>query len=449
MGYSADCFLAFFPSVVFNFGSRWCESSSRSLLGRRLVRLGGPLNGCRQPCRLRCQDWYDAHGSDGSFRCGKGSFYFSILQVPVWCFASDDWYGDWGSSVFVSPGAVDGLIDYLRNRDDGSTVWLLAEALEGFSDEGSFACGDVIGGRFLKVLIWETLKMRLRLGLELFLKMRFEAAMIGSSVDDLSARGIVADLSPLKDLLWAVLLMGLDFQEMLFGSSEIRIGVPLIGEILEGWWMIKRDDGLLSGLIFDGKSGTLSEFALLDLGKQRSGVVSLVACGLLGVCLRSESFQKDVWSRIGESKFEEWPEYYDLEGGGLWRGRWCVIQEAGMGFWWRYRRKEARTSSFMGWEWWLWRFSRGLTTKSKGRRKVAKEGEDKFGPCCMTRMEGACMWGSLCEDMGPTGSLSSRFVMQKGDIPLGVHDDRSGGESVLAKWHTRVASVLNDTVRFR
>ncbi|KAK8503538.1 hypothetical protein V6N11_025432 [Hibiscus sabdariffa] len=47
MGNSMDCFFGRVHGVDDRPGSRWCESRSRPPLGRRSVRLEGPIDGCR------------------------------------------------------------------------------------------------------------------------------------------------------------------------------------------------------------------------------------------------------------------------------------------------------------------------------------------------------------------------------------------------------------------
>ncbi|KAK8616929.1 hypothetical protein V6N13_116899 [Hibiscus sabdariffa] len=202
-------------SKVLSLDSRRCESRSRLYLGHRLVRLEGPLLGHRQPCRLRCQVWDEAHGSGGSFRCGKGSLYFSVLQDPAWCFVSDDWYGVWGSLVSVFSVDVDGLF-----------FWFFAGKMEGESDDGLIACGVVIGRCYMKALLWGTLKMRL---------------------------GRV------------------NLNEVLFDKLGYRIRVPLTGEILIGWWTVYRDDGLPVWLGLVAESGSFSNSGFISLVMERQG----------------------------------------------------------------------------------------------------------------------------------------------------------------------------------
>ncbi|KAK8501220.1 hypothetical protein V6N12_000339 [Hibiscus sabdariffa] len=249
MGDRTDCcFFHFFVSDD-SFDSRWCEGRSRLHLGRRLVRLEGSLLGHRQPCRLRCQVWDDAHGSGGSFRCGKGSYYFSVLQDPAWCFASDDWYGVWGSFVSVFSDEADGLFVWFfagkmeKNSDDGLTIWLFAGVMEGNSDDGSIVRGVVIGRSYMKALLWGTLKTRL-----------------GS----------------------------VNLNEVLFGSLGCRIRVLLTGEMLVYFvgygktGVVGREEygGLLSGgWLYDGwfEIRRLSEGCWV---KDRWKVGRGVVCGL-------------------------------------------------------------------------------------------------------------------------------------------------------------------------
>ncbi|KAK8684294.1 hypothetical protein V6N13_040324 [Hibiscus sabdariffa] len=284
-----DCFFFHFFVSDNSFGSRWCESRSRLHLGRSLVRLEGPSLGHRQPCRLRC-------------------------QVSVWCFVSDNWYSDGGSSVSVFFVETDGFFDWSSagvldgNRDDGLFVWSFVDEREGSSDDGSNVRGIVIGFCSLKVLFWE--------------------------------------------VLWTGLGFG-DFQEMLLDSFGIQIGVLLIGQILVGWWLVNMDDVSSGWLWFDGKPRSCSGFVLLDLGKQgwfakRSMVVfcPLGDCKVVG--LRSQNYQRDIGIRIGGSQVVGWSELCVSERGWLWWWRWCASQAAGVGFWWRYRRKEAQISSLKG-----------------------------------------------------------------------------------------------------
>ncbi|KAK8590433.1 hypothetical protein V6N13_057326 [Hibiscus sabdariffa] len=160
MGNYTDCFFGRVHGVDDMPGSRWCESRSRPPLGRRSVRLEGPIDGCRQPCHLRCQDWNDAHNDGGSFWCGKGSYFPFVLQVPVCCFMSADWYGVRGRcnrgfsdgctlvSVWLFEGnSDDGLPVFIC---DGNQVLMLGEVRR---QAGSIEAGKivVIWGNFFKV----------------------------------------------------------------------------------------------------------------------------------------------------------------------------------------------------------------------------------------------------------------------------------------------------------
>ncbi|KAK8635126.1 hypothetical protein V6N13_023003 [Hibiscus sabdariffa] len=314
MGDRTDCcFFHFFVSDD-SFDSRWCEGRSRLHLGRRLVRLEGSLLGHRQPCPLRCQVWDDAHGSGGSFRCGKGSYYFSVLQDPAWCFASDDWYGVWGSFVSVFSDEADGLFVWFfagkmeKNSDDGLTIWLFAGVMEGNSDDGSIVRGVVIGRSYMKALLWGTLKTRL-----------------GS----------------------------VNLNEVLFGSLGCRIRVLLTGEMLVGWWTVNRDDGLPVWLCLDAESRSFSNSGFISLVMERQGWLaerSMVVCylgdGCMMVGLRSEGYQRAVGLRIGgrlvvgwfvvcvlKGVWLWWREFYDSEGVWMWPrwSLWCALQEVWMG----------------------------------------------------------------------------------------------------------------------
>ncbi|KAK8999973.1 hypothetical protein V6N11_082111 [Hibiscus sabdariffa] len=386
MGDRTDCF-SFHSFLLFvyevSLDSRRCESRSRLYLGRRLVRLEGPLLGHRQPCRLRCQVWDEAHGSGGSFRCGKGSLYFSVLQDPAWCFASDDWYGVWGSLVSVFSVDVDGLF-----------FWFFAGKMEGESDDGSIACGVVIGHCYMKALLWGTLKMRL---------------------------GRV------------------NLNEVFFDKLGFRIRVPLTGEILIGWWTVYRDDGLPVWLGLVAESGSFSNSGFISLVMERQGwwaergvVVVYLGKDCLVAGWSLEDYQRAVGLgidgqlavgcfvvRVLKEVWPWWREFSDSKEVWTWPrwSLWCALQGVWMGLWWRYRQKKVWIASLKGFEWWLWGFPRGSKMESMGRGEVAGEDVGKHGFSCMTWMERACTWGLSREVSGPTGGLFSGFVVQRGTFP--------------------------------
>ncbi|KAK8616796.1 hypothetical protein V6N13_116766 [Hibiscus sabdariffa] len=337
-----------------------------------------------------------------------------ILADPAWCFASDDWYGVWESSVSVF--SVDAV---------GLFVWFFTGDKMEESDDGLIACGVVIGRCYIEALLWGTLKLRL---------------------------GRV------------------NLNEGLSGSMGCRIRAMLTGGILIGWRTVNREVGLPIWLDLVAESGSFSNFGFISLVMERQGCLaerSVVVCylgdGCLVAGLRLGNYQRVVGLGIGgrlvvgcfvfsvlKGVWSWWREFSDSEGEWTWpRGSlWCALQGVWMCLWWRYRRKRVRISSLKGFEWWLWRFPRGSTTESTGRGEAAGEDVGKFGFSCMTWMERACTWGLPREVLGPTGEVILRVCCAEGDIPLGGRSDRYGRGSDLAKWRSRETSMFNDTVRF-
>ncbi|KAL4271357.1 hypothetical protein GQ457_13G012300 [Hibiscus cannabinus] len=138
MGNYADNFFGRFHGVDDRSSSRWCESRSRPPLGRKMVRLEGPIDGRKEPCRLRCQvpvccftsaDWYRARGS-----CDRG-FFDGFTLFSVWLVEGNS---DDGLLVFIIDGVQDLMLGGLRRRSGSVEVgrsvmiwWKL------FKDDGS------------------------------------------------------------------------------------------------------------------------------------------------------------------------------------------------------------------------------------------------------------------------------------------------------------------------
>ncbi|KAK9009187.1 hypothetical protein V6N11_035732 [Hibiscus sabdariffa] len=99
MGVYADDFLELVLGSDDVDGSRWCESSSRLLLA-----LGH---------------------ADGNFRCGKGTCFLSVLQVPIRVVTLVDWYGFVVVRGLDNSGSVLGLVWCLATESSGR--WLGVE----------------------------------------------------------------------------------------------------------------------------------------------------------------------------------------------------------------------------------------------------------------------------------------------------------------------------------
>ncbi|KAK8616958.1 hypothetical protein V6N13_116928 [Hibiscus sabdariffa] len=157
----------------------------RSTRVGQVVRAALKRNFHRAAGRILCRRLKYATSFD-SQRCESRSRpYLGRRLDPAWCFASDDWYGVWEVSVSAFSFDTTGLF-----------VGLFAGDKMEESDDGSIACGVVIGRCYMKALLWGTLSLRLG-----------RANLV----------------------------------EVLSGSLGCRIRALLTGEILTGWWTVNRE----------------------------------------------------------------------------------------------------------------------------------------------------------------------------------------------------------------
>ncbi|KAK8477796.1 hypothetical protein V6N13_019843 [Hibiscus sabdariffa] len=121
MGDYTNNFFVSFPGSDVEYGSRWCESRSRPLLGYRTVRLDRSPLGRRNLCRLLCQgpgrvlifvDWYGVLEDDDKVNGSTGYEYEWKMVVDKdekW-FREDEgrWKVAFGRQLFLDGG--EGLI---------------------------------------------------------------------------------------------------------------------------------------------------------------------------------------------------------------------------------------------------------------------------------------------------------------------------------------------------
>ncbi|KAK8503544.1 hypothetical protein V6N13_027387 [Hibiscus sabdariffa] len=425
MGNSADCFFGRIHGVDDRPGSRWCESWSRPPLGRRLVRLEGPIVGCRQPCRLRCQDWNDVHIDGGSFRCGKGSCFSFVLQVPVCCFTSADWYGVRGRcnrglfdgftlvSVWVfEENSNEGLLVYIG---DGDQVLMLVGL---WRRSGSREVGMPVGswGKLFKddeFLDWE-------------MEMKVLSIEVAQRLCEKGEEGNLADVWLLVIWVWSwwrhrkKRTCYSAWVCRWFRRRMIWISVETVGNLLAGFivelegmgslwfWFLgmlgrqnvdgrteldRKERWCVAGFGNRGKGPfDTGMYVVLNsaVGRKTDGIVRLEAVWLWWA-------NHDGWGEA--SALTRWPEVlcFGEEWLCFW---WCS---------WKVRGEFVRGKAF---GWWLWRFVWWSTAESKGRKE---EFGDPLGyvnwKCMARRGETRSI---TCGMLGPTGRLISGQVVQWG-----------------------------------
>ncbi|KAK8503551.1 hypothetical protein V6N12_000621 [Hibiscus sabdariffa] len=129
----------------------------------------------------------------------------------------------------------------------------------------------------------------------------------------------------------------------------------------------------------------------------------VVGWGLVKV---QRKFEQGIDGTIGERWFVVMETIKEERLGGVWRR--CR---------WRHRWKEGKNISFTSLSGWLWRLSRESKVESMGRGEVDGEEEGRSGFSCMSRMVRSYTWDYSRVEGGPTGSLFSKAVVQRGTFP--------------------------------